>query len=531
MSFPASAGPNLDQPFHYTSANDRRYFGCNLLTWTKTTGNEDQVPGDPDDKYLLLATPIDLKPDQDTTENIEFTTHQFRILRQVTTNFEMAAPPVSATPSTAGGSSHGYRPSPLSTNSAAWSTAAEASEDSDNTLTMDPRREMKAPLSTIEDSFEEIDELEDALAAVTLQTQSDEPSPQRTTVARQTSSTALSGPKPSGFVRSAKNAASRSSTGRNSLPFSEFTQDAERTPSKATAAPRKVARPASLAPPKPIQKASKAPTIPTFELPGERVARELKEKKAARLSMQIDTQKGTEASPPQRSRSVRSSKPPTIPNFELPGERISRMKQERLAKKREEEERAALERRQFKARPPPSSAAPTVRSTFTSRQRQSTMGTPEHEGPFSAATDSPPKSGVSKRQSMTMSPSAARTVSIASASTVSGSVRGRTSSIGSSHVSTRPTSSSNGSVSSGSKRVSVSTQEIQQQKARGREIYTRDNSWSKNKEQEEVERKEAIKLARQKYAEMSRKTAVQGRNRRSQPFASSEDSMANGVAT
>lgn len=547
LSFPASAGPNLDQPLNRDvnpkacrdpGQAERRYFGCNLLTWTKSIGKEDQLPGDPDDKYLLLATPIDLKPDQYTTKNIEFTTHQFRILRQETKGIDMVASPVAMTPTSAGGSDGTYRPSPLSANSAVWSTAAEAAEDSDNTLTIDPRREMKVPLSTIEDSFEKLDQLEDALAEIAESTHSEEYSkrqspppaeklsPQRMTVTKKAPSTVLSASKAPGSGRAGRNEGSRGNTVHNSLSSSDSPQEAERTPSKATATPKKVARPASLAPPKPIQKASKAPTVTTFELPGERVARELKEKKAARLSMQLETRKKVEPSPPQRSRSVRSSKPPTIPNFELPGERISRMKQERLAKKREEEERAALERRQFKARPPPSSAAPTVRSTFTSRQRHSTVGAPEQDGPFSPFGDSSPKAGAGKRQSMTMSPSVARTVSIASASTVSSSARGRTSSIGSSHVSARTASSSAGSIVSGGKRNSVSTQEIQQQKLRGREIYTRDNSWSKNKELEELERKETIRLTRQKYAEMSRKTAVQGRNRRSQQF--SEDSVAAG---
>lgn len=539
LSFPASAGPNLDQPVNSSTGQaDRRYFGCNLLNWTKSNENGDTLPGDPNDRFLLLATPIDLTPDPSTTESIEFTTYQFRILRQETTTIDMTASPMIITPTSASGS-NSYRPSPLSGNSATWSNVAEASEDSDNTLTIDPRREMKAPLSTIEDSFEELDQLEDALAEIAEQTHSEEPSknrspasaqqpsPQRTALVKKAMSTATPASKSPGSVRSGRNEVSRGSTVRSSLTSSESTQDAERTPSKATATLRKVARPASLAPPKPIQKASKAPTLPTFELPGERVARELKEKKAARLSMQLGSPKNMEASPPQRSRSVRSSKAPTIPNFELPGERISRMKQERLAKKREEEERAALERRQFKARPPPSSATPTVRSTFTSRQRQSQMGAPEQEGPFSPAGEASPKAGASKRQSMTMSPSVARTVSIAS--TGSSSARGRTSSIGSSRVSTRATSSSAGSIGSGGKRVTVSTQDMQQQKVRGREIYTRDNSWSKNKEQEEQERKEAIKLARQKYAELSRKSAVQGRVGRSQQFTSSSDySVANG---
>ncbi|KKY38089.1 putative carboxylesterase family protein [Diaporthe ampelina] len=440
---------------------------------------------------------------------------------------------------------------------------------------------MTAPMSTIEDSFEELDQLEDEFEAVAAATRLAEissaggkkhmdqvakysPSPKPASKPTTPNGKAIykmaSSGKPS-------ESSPRGSTRKSSSPKAE--PEAEK-PNLATTTTRKVARPASLAPPKPLRRASKAPTIPTFELPGERiamelkekkaarlsmqldpqklanvkaaanqrppsfrsskpptipdfelpgerVARELKEKKAARLSMQVDPRKLAESSPPpQRARSVRSSKPPTVPNFELPGESVSRMKKERLAAKLKAEEEEARQRRQFKARPPPSSVggSATVRSTFTSRQRESQGGTSDQQSTVSPLGSSP-RSGAAKRQSVTMTPSVARTASNASASTAQTN-RGRTSSVGSSHFSARATSSSNASVVSASKRSQVSTEEIQEQKARGREIYSRDNSYGQDKERERLERQQAIQMARQKYAEQSRMLAASRRMKQQQ---------------
>lgn len=517
------------------SQGNRCYFGCNLLTWTKSAGKENRLPGDPEDKYLLLATPIDLKPDCSDTDSVEFTIHheQFRILQQDTHDYEMAATQVMGSPARAASNAfqaESVTPqSAQSAQSAMWSTAttADASEDSDNTLTLDPRREMKAPLSTIEDSLEELDQFEDdveSLTAATQMTHIADPEGKQTrgpaqkymsspkAAAKSASPANRSSPNAQGSTRTKTNELSRSSSMHKSHPSTESDQDSENMPGKA-APTRRVARPASLAPPKPLQKASKPPTVPNFELPGERVARELKERKAARLSMQLDPQKLAEvSSPPQRARPVRSSKPPTVPNFELPGETISRMKRERLAAKLKAEEEEAARRRQFKARPPPSSvstSSTTVRSTFTSRQRESQAGPSEQQGKFLPVNGSL-KSGAAKRQSVTMTPSLPRTVSGASASSVSTAQRGRTSSVGS-HLSTRATSSSNGSVVSGSKNSNMTSEEKQQQKARGRNIYARDHTFGQDKEQEKRERQQAIAMARQKYAEQSRMLAVNRR--------------------
>ncbi|POS77103.1 hypothetical protein DHEL01_v204498 [Diaporthe helianthi] len=556
-----------------TDQSVRQYFGCNLLTWTKAAGRKGHFPGDPDDEYLLLATPIELTPDQNHTTDLETTSHHFRVLGQEDAELVMADRMMNSPASAATSGPQ----------SAKWSTAVDTSEDSDNTLTIEPpQRHMTAPMSTIEDSLEEIDQLEDEFEAVTAATRltqisnagEDKPrdrlvrhSPYSNPGSKATTPSGKAASKMVSTARSDPSASSPRSPTRKSSPV-RAEPEAERKTNLATAG-RVVARPASLAPPKPVQRASKAPTISTFQLPGERIARELKEKKAARLSMQLDSPKITEVKtgsqrppsfrsskpptvpefelpgervarelkekkaarlsmqldpqklaesspPPQRVRSVRSSKPPTIPNFELPGESVSRMKKERLAAKLKAEEEEAQRRRQFKARPPPSSVggSATVRSTFTSRQRESQCGSAEQQSIVSPSGPSP-KSGTSKRHSVAMTPSVGRTVSNASASTAQTN-RGRTSSVGSSHLSARATSSSNASILSASKRSQVSNEEMQEQKVRGREIFTRDNSYGRDKEREKRERQQAIQLARQKYAEQSRMLAASRRLKQQQ---------------
>ena len=84
----------------------------------------------------------------------------------------------------------------------------------------------------------------------------------------------------------------------------------------------------SLLPPKELVRSSKPPTQPTkYELPGEIVARKLKEQREARLAQESNE----DAPQPGRVVSatrVKSTKPPTKAVFELPGEALSRRKRE-----------------------------------------------------------------------------------------------------------------------------------------------------------------------------------------------------------
>lgn len=251
---------------------------------------------------------------------------------------------------------------------------------------------------------------------------------------------------------------------------------------------------ASLLPPKQPPKLAKRPTIPTFELPGDEVARKLKEKRDARVSAQCAAEQATKPTASSLRR-AKSAKLPTRPNFELPGEAISRRKREEREaqlKAQEEEER---KRREFKARPIRSGVAPSTfpRETVASRARQSKVhlaensaqGLPNSNKGTSIFADPASRSPLSKANNQSQ-------------------VRGRglhPDPIGTESL--RATSSSTAGSTSG-QRSSVSTEDVQHQRLRGQEIYKRDNSWTGERERERREREAQAKLAREEAAERSR---------------------------
>ncbi|KAL1612530.1 hypothetical protein SLS60_000757 [Paraconiothyrium brasiliense] len=143
-------------------------------------------------------------------------------------------------------------------------------------------------------------------------------------------------------------------------------------------------RPRPISMPPPPLRSTKPPTKSDFRLPGERIAAELKAKKEDRLRRiaegDVTASRQFNLPPPPKS-----SKPPTVPKFQLPGERFAAeqkaRKEERL--KHEAEEAGAVKKRAFKARPAPvhkSDIAP-VRQTAASQARERLMSkenTPGH---------------------------------------------------------------------------------------------------------------------------------------------------------
>ncbi|KAK7980131.1 hypothetical protein PG989_012588 [Apiospora arundinis] len=227
---------------------------------------------------------------------------------------------------------------------------------------------------------------------------------------------------------------------------------------------------ASLQPPKPLAKSTKVPTVPTFELPGEAVARRLKEKREARLSMQATAEKAAAPAPSTSVRRTKSARAPTVPKFELPGEAISRRKREEREARLKAQEEEERKRREFKARPIRSGSMPAPRETITSRARQK-GALPENVG-IKSTTPSPSKQPLSH---------------------VSNQSQPRA----------RPTSTSLGSL--GSKRGSVPAEvQQQQQRLRGKDIYQRDNSYTQDREKERREREAMARIAREQAAEASR---------------------------
>ncbi|KAI0441261.1 hypothetical protein F4803DRAFT_428718 [Xylaria telfairii] len=242
-------------------------------------------------------------------------------------------------------------------------------------------------------------------------------------------------------------------------------------------------------PQRPVGKSTKQLTVPTFELPGEAVARQLKEKKEARLASQRATQP-TAAS----LRRSKSAKPPTRPTFELPGEAISRRKREEhqaQLKTQEEEERR---RRAFKARPVPSHIAPTTvpRDTIASRARQNTA----------TLTENSVRGAIPNKRPFTTAGPRSRPALSNTINQAQHRGRGPKTEQSPIHQTSRATSTSTNSLSG--KRSSLSIEDVQMQRLRGHEIYQRDNSWNDTKMREKWERETLAKLAREEAAERSR---------------------------
>jgi hypothetical protein len=210
---------------------------------------------------------------------------------------------------------------------------------------------------------------------------------------------------------------------------------------------------------------------------------------------------------PTRASSVRQS---MVPHIDLPGEVISRQKRVAIENKRRQEEEEARKKREFKARPAPHTAGSSnyPRQTLASRARaamsEHTPVDQQHHGPVVTGN---------KRYSVSVQPSAtggrpslANTAS--SSSQQAPRSRGRDAAVPASEGGgppslSRATSSSNGSIS-GKARSSVSTDDVQHQKLRGKEIFVRDNSFVSEKEKERREREEAARQARLEAAERSR---------------------------
>ncbi|KAM0328478.1 hypothetical protein ACHAQA_004885 [Verticillium albo-atrum] len=378
----------------------------------------------------------------------------------------------------------------------------------------------------IEDSVEALDKLEDDLEELDAATRFDHfVSPKKNkrrslmtmssatsmdkAELRRTSSVTHSGATKSASVR-IKPTAPRPSL-RKSASIMGLSKDEVKDAPQASAEERSapvtsrkpvVTRPSSLLPPKPAAKSTKAPTKPSFELPGEAVARRIKEQREARRAAAEASPEKATAALPQRTR---STKAPTRANFELPGEAISRRKREQREQLLKEQEEAEKKRREFRAQPVRIKAAPSTvpRETMASNARRAKAGSEENT-PLTRTTSVSTASTTSKRMSM-VSAAPSRPGLGRSASTTT-RPRGRDSTVSSSEpLASRGTSSSTGSGSG--KRSSVSAEEVQRQRLRGKVIYEQDNCYTEDRERERREREASAKRAREEAAERSRQAS------------------------
>ncbi|RYP62087.1 hypothetical protein DL771_009874 [Monosporascus sp. 5C6A] len=278
-------------------------------------------------------------------------------------------------------------------------------------------------------------------------------------------------------------------------PGSSGAKGEEKPLAQAPLSSKTVTRPASLNPPRQPAKSTKPPTIPSFELPGAVTARRLKEQREARLAMQAAAEQvqkpAAQTSSIRRTKSVRAS---VVPTFELPGEAISRRKREQREaqlKAQAEEER---KRREFKARPVRSAATPGAypRDTIASRARQQQKCATENSRACPASA-SPDKGDLH--------PSARSPLS---SRLNESQPRGRGLNAEPSAASHVKRATSHTSSTDSGKRSVLSAEDLEQQRLRGQVIYKRDNSFSEEKEREKQHREALAKLAREEAAERSR---------------------------
>ncbi|CAM1510449.1 Fc.00g007840.m01.CDS01 [Cosmosporella sp. VM-42] len=463
-------------------------FGCNLLARNQqSTSQEAAGEHTSANTYTLIATPLEGNayslPDWDTDA-----------ARRDQVNMALDLPPAyELHPST-----------PLKTPEVvevfeqAVSPALTLVSERSSNLAGGSSRAASFSVPRIEDSLEELDKLEDQLEAVNAVTQSRritspkngnpskqlEPLPEvnKSTISKRSS---VAGQAATLRVKNSEK--TRTSIRRStSLIFREKQNETEDSPKATNQLPRSrsfISKPTT---PKGPIKSTKPPTVPNFELPGEAVARRLKEQREARKAQQAEAQK-TYVAPPR----PRSNKPLTKPTFELPGEAISRKKREDREARLKAQEEDARNKREFKAKPVRYSinSSTLPRDTATSRARQTKI---------SSDDDANKQSDTPKLKRLSIGVSRGNSIS-----NKSPQARGRLSTMASHENLSRATSSSTGSANG--QRSSLSAEELQLLKQRGKEVFHRDNTrFKEDKEREKREREMATRLAREQAAERSR---------------------------
>ncbi|OBT94793.2 hypothetical protein VE01_06343 [Pseudogymnoascus verrucosus] len=379
------------------------------------------------------------------------------------------------------------------------------------------------PVSRIEDSVEELDLLEDIMEALTEAARAQElASPVKSRKATPAILKSSRPPTLSPALRPtpvkaktigvregkalmnemlAKKAASGTSTVRSKQvaakksvlpPTSTRSASAEPKPAAPITKRPAAKRPVSLMPPKEPIKSTKAPTRSTFELPGEAISRKLKEQREARIA-QRQSSVSSDSTPPIVSAKamapkVKSTKAPTRPTFELPGEALSRKKREAHEARLKAQEEEEKKRREFKAKPVRRSIAPSMqpRQTAASLARRSIMN-PDDAGEGLV---------VSKRRSVIGVPRPSLTAqNLANSS----APRTRVTAQGGGHMTATAMSDASQRSSSGVPSLVP--------KLSGRDIYKRDARALEGAERERKEKEAAAKKAREEAAEKGRQAS------------------------
>jgi hypothetical protein len=397
----------------------------------------------------------------------------------------------------------------------------DAAEDSfvEQITTRSPAK----PVTRIEDSIETIDKLEEAIealgqAAVAVSPRRVVSPPDKMLNTNTQARAARTAAKPFSSLRAKPQDSRRNIKTMNGVcskgndvvkksKSSSALRDAvEASDGRVTVAKKQVKRPASLLPPKEPVKSTKPVTRPTFELPGEAVARRLKEQREARKTQQESTkQSPSNGGAPAPAPKVKSTKPATRPTFELPGEALSRKKRGAYEARLKAEEEEEKKRREFKARPVRNNVLPDFvpRETVASRARKSQICMPEGD----SGVKSQPYGILSVGQRGSVvgahSPSMRATTL---ANMAAPRAPGPPASAYSSH-SRKASTASGPSMSGLAMQRTVSASEVQLQRQRAKEIYNRDMKALEEMEKEKREREAVARKSRLEAAERGRQAS------------------------
>lgn len=249
-------------------------------------------------------------------------------------------------------------------------------------------------------------------------------------------------------------------------------REAEREAEGIVAKPRPISMP-------PIAKSTKAPTKPTFQLSSDAVTAKLRAQKEERLQREAESaQNGQPKARPvsisMAPPTVKSSKPPTKANFQLPGEAVAAKLKAQREERQKREEEAEAAKKAAAAKPRPTIARKPV--TLPSR-------------PQPGVTIPPPP----PRQD-SLQPPSQRSVSTSSNKRNSIQLSRSTS------VSTNASNRNSIVVT----KATVTPGDAVQQKLKGKEVFNRDKMEKDAKDRERREKEEAAKQARAQAAERGR---------------------------
>lgn len=253
-------------------------------------------------------------------------------------------------------------------------------------------------------------------------------------------------------------------------------------------------------------KSNKPPTRSNFELPGEAVAKKLKEQREERLKNEGEGGKhGVEAQPAPKV--AKSTRPLTQSTFALPGDAVARkLKEQREKRLKQQEADAKTTQREFKARPIRLSQPPVVRENTTSKARMSLAKQPAKSNHLQ--DPAPTIRAAKKRQASFVTANNDKRLSTLSVAKRTHHVVTGTSTWITRDPCLAATASTRLSASAASQRV-TSAGKSAHQTARGREVFERNRVVTEELERLRKEKEEAAKKARAEAAERGRMASRQ----------------------